>query len=45
MRIMPTPPWAKGGTDINKDRPGGYMSRQRAAKISANYEARARADV
>lgn len=34
MRIMPTPHWSKGGTDLNKERPGGYVSRQRAQKIA-----------
>lgn len=30
--------WAKGGTDINKERPGGYMSRQRAVNIAAERD-------
>jgi hypothetical protein len=30
---------AKGGTDINKERPGGYMSRQRAKKIAVTRDA------
>lgn len=39
LRIRPTPIWAKGGTDINKERPGGYVSRQRAQKIAAERDA------
>lgn len=38
-RSHPTPTWAKGGTDINKERPGGYVSRQRAIKIAAERDA------
>lgn len=34
-----TSTWAKGGTDINKERPGGYVSRQRAVKIAAERDA------
>lgn len=37
IRRAPTPAWTKGGTDLNKERPGGYMSRQRAAR---QHEAR-----
>lgn len=31
--------WVKGATDINKERPGGYMSKQRAQKIAAQRDA------
>lgn len=31
--------WAKGGTDLNKEKSGGYVSRQRAAKIAAERDA------
>lgn len=34
-----TPIWAKGGTDLDKERPGGYVSRQRAVKIAAERDA------
>lgn len=40
MRIMHTSPWAKGGTDLDKEKPGGYVSKQRAARIAAEYQAR-----
>jgi hypothetical protein len=30
---------AKGGSDIDKERPGGYVSRQRAQKIAATRDA------
>lgn len=33
-KSQPTSHYAKGGTDINKERPGGYMSRQRAQRIA-----------
>lgn len=39
MRIAPTPLYAKGGTDIDKLKPGGYVSRQRAVKIAAERDA------
>lgn len=39
LRIMPTPLYAKGGTDIDKLKPGGYVSRQRAVKIAAERDA------
>jgi hypothetical protein len=38
-RTWHTPTYAKGATDINKERPGGYMSRQRAVKIAAAKDA------
>lgn len=39
MRIMPTPIWAKGGTDIAKERPGGYKSKQRAQREADERDA------
>lgn len=39
MRIMPTPLWAKGGTDIAKERPGGYKSKQRAQREADERDA------
>lgn len=39
LRVAPTPEFAKGGTDINKERPGGYVSRQRAVKLAAERDA------
>lgn len=38
-RSRQTLPSAKGGSDLNKERPGGYMSRQRAEKIAATRDA------
>lgn len=40
MRKLATPKWAKGGTDLNKERPGGYVSRQRAEKIASGQTPR-----
>ena len=34
-----TLPSAQGGTDINKERPGGYTSRQKAQRIAATRDA------
>lgn len=39
LRVAVTPLWAKGGTDIDKEKPGGYVSRQRATKIAAERDA------
>lgn len=37
MRVMHSPEWAKGATDVNKERRGGYVSKQAAVKI-ANHQ-------
>lgn len=39
MRIRPTPIWAKGATDLNKEKPGGYKSRQRAVREAVERDA------
>lgn len=39
MRIAATPMFAIGGTDLNKQRPGGYKSRQAAIKEAAQRDA------
>lgn len=39
MRVTSATPWAMGGTDLGKTRPGGYISRQRAQKIAAQRDA------
>jgi hypothetical protein len=39
LRKQATPLWAKGATDIAKERPGGYMSKQRAERIAAERDA------
>lgn len=38
-RSRQTLPGARGGSDINKERPGGYVSRQKAARIAATRDA------
>lgn len=39
MRISSASVWSPGGTDIDKLKPGGYVSRQRAQKIAAERDA------
>lgn len=39
MRISSASTWVMGGTDIDKTRPGGYVSRQRAIKLAAERDA------
>lgn len=39
LRVAPTPLFQKGGTDLDKEKPGGYMSRQRAMKIAEQRDA------
>ena len=42
-RVAQLSPFAvKGGSDITKERPGGYVSRQRAARIAAGTTERQR---
>lgn len=38
-RISSASPWTEGATDLDKRKPGGYMSRQRAKKIAAQRDA------
>ena len=38
-RSRPTNPSTPGATDIDKLKPGGYMSRQRAQRIAASRDA------
>lgn len=39
LRAVDTPVWAKGATDIQKERPGGYKSRQRAQREAEQRDA------
>lgn len=39
MRITSASPWAMGGTDLDKTRNGGYVSKQRAIRIAAERDA------
>lgn len=39
LRTAPTPLFAKGGTDIDKDKPGGYVSAQRAQRQAQERDA------
>lgn len=39
MRVQSASPWVKGGTDIQKERPGGYVSTYRAKKLAAERDA------
>lgn len=39
LRITSASPWVMGGTDVDKLKPGGYVSKYRAEKIAAERDA------
>lgn len=38
-RISSASPWTEGATDLDKKKPGGYTSKQRAIKLAAARDA------